>query len=336
MNEPRVKTIQDLAQLMGLSKSTVSRALNGNPVIAEETRRQVSAAAREHHFSKNVSAQRLTNRSSKTVAFVTHVSSDGCQACDLFGLEIMGGISQGLHDLGYDMMVKPIDFKDYSWVRKLLDSGQVDGFVLMTSTRKDQHIKALIQEKAPFVTWGAATTLATFPSVSADDFKGGQLVGEYLVSLGEGPLAVIAGPSDEAEVQNRLAGFTSALAAAGRAFDSQFLRFGDYSEESGRSMMTELLLQVPRPRAVFAHSDFMAIGALKAAKDFSVSVPGELAVVGFDDLFLASFVEPPLTTVSQHIPDAGKALAQGLVRFLETGQVSHVVMPVELVRRGSA
>ncbi len=235
-------------------------------MIAEETRRRVADAAREYHFSRNVSAQRLTNQASKTIAFVTHTVTDSCQAGDLFGLEIMGGVSQGLHDLGYEMMVKPIDYKDNSWVRKLLDSRQVDGFVLMTSTRKSHHIKALIQEKAPFITWGAATILAGFPSVSADDFKGGFLVGQYLASLGDGPLAVIAGPSEEVEVQNRLQGFQSALSDAGREFDPAFLRFGDYSEEAGKAKMIELLGLRPRPRGVFAHSDLMAIGALKAAK----------------------------------------------------------------------
>jgi len=335
MRESGVKTIEDLARLMGLSKSTVSRALNGNPVIAEETRRRVAETARDHQFSKNVSAQRLTNRASKTIAFVTHNIADGCQASDLFGFEIMGGVSQGLHELGYEMLIKAIDYKDYSWVRKLLDSGQVDGFVLMTSTRKTNHIKNLILEKAPFITWGATTNFAAFPSVCADDFQGGKLVGTYLSTLG-GPLAVIGGPSDEGEVQNRLAGFTAALSETQTPFRQEYLRYGDYSEESGTAAMADLLAQKVRPRGVFAHSDLMAIGAMKAVRDQGLSIPREVAIVGFDDLMLASYVSPPLTTVRQHIPEAGRALAQGLVRFLETGQVSHVVMPVELVRRGSA
>jgi len=335
MSETKVNTIQDIATLLGLSKSTVSRALNNNPIIAEETRRRVAEAARTWKFTKNVSAQRLSNRVSRTVAFVVHASTNGNQPSDLFGLEIMGGVSQGLQALGYEMLVKPIDYRDYSWVRKLLDGGQVDGFVLMTSSRKAHHTRALLQENAPFIAWGAASASA-FPSVSADNRRGGFLVGQHLASLGGLPLGLIAGPAEELEVQARTEGFLAGAAEAGVGFDPKYLRSGDYTEADGSRLMQELLDLEPRPRAVFAQGDLMAVGALRAAKARGLAVPEEVAIVGFDNLMVSSFTDPPLTTVSQHLPQAGEALAQGLVRYLETGQISHVVMPVDLIKRGTA
>jgi len=329
-------TIQDIATLLGLSKSTVSRALNNNTVIAEDTRRRVAEAARSLKFTKNVSAQRLSQRQSRTIAFVTHASVEGSQASDLFGLEIMSGVSQGLQALGYEMLVKPIDYRDYSWVRKLLDSGQVDGFVLMTSSRKAHHTRALVREKAPFIAWGAASSSAAFPSVCADNRMGGVLVGRYLAGLGVGPLAVLAGPAEELEVQGRTEGFLAGVSEAGGGLDPRYVLHGDYSEADGYRVMEELLRLDPPPRAVFAEGDLMAIGALKAAKGRGLKVPGDVAIVGFDNLMVSSYTDPPLTTVSQHLPQGGVALAQGLVRYLETGQISHVVMPVELIRRGSA
>ncbi len=146
---------------------------------------------------------------------------------------------------------------------------------------------------------------------------------------------MIAGPEDEIEVQNRTAGFLEALSEAGAVFDPAYRRYGDYSEDSGSKAMSELLALPVPPRAVFVQSDLMAVGALKAAKQAGRTVPRDLAVVGFDGLLVSAYTDPPLTTVSQHTAEAGAALAQALVRYLETGQVSHVVMPVELIRRAS-
>jgi DNA-binding LacI/PurR family transcriptional regulator len=328
-------TIQDLADRLGLSKATVSRALNGSPLISDETRRRVEDAARALNFTRNVSAQRLSRGASRTVAFVTHLNSGPSQAADLFGWEIMGGVAQGLQKLGYELLVKPVDYRNYSWVRELLDSGQVDGFVLMASTRKAHHVKALIAENAPFVSWGEAAPRSQYPSVSSDSRGGGLLAGRHLAALNKRPLGLIAGPEAEIEVQNRTAGFLEALDEAGVAFDTGYLRYGDYSEASGAAAMTELLALPLPPRAVFVQSDLMAVGALKAAKDAGTAIPRDLAIVGFDGLLISAYTDPPLTTVSQHTAEAGTALAQALVRYLETGQVSHVVMPVELVRRSS-
>src|SRR5262245_17629679 len=104
-------TIQDLAEMLGLSKATVSRALSGSTLISDETRRRVEEAARSLNFTRNVSAQRLSRGASRTIAFVTHLASGPSQAADLFGWEIMGGVAQGLQALGYEMLVKPVDYR---------------------------------------------------------------------------------------------------------------------------------------------------------------------------------------------------------------------------------
>ena len=248
----------------------------------------------------------------------------------------MGGISRGLHNAGYDMLVVEIDPRDTGWARKLLDSAQVDGFVLMTSTRKQAHIKLLSELQAPFVAWGVPGVEAGFCTVSSDNRRGGELAGRHLVGLGRRRIALIAGPEIEAEVQLRLSGCANALAAAGLSLDDGLVRWGDFSEESGRQAMESLLDLDPRPDAVFAFGDFMAIGAMKAIRGRGLRIPEDVAVVGFDNLMVAAYVEPPLTTVSQNVARSGKALAESLVQYLRTGQISHVIMPVDLVRRGSA
>lgn len=330
-NTVRTKTILDIARALGLSKSTVSRALNGNPVISEETRRLVAATAKDLRYSKNVAAQRLTTRASRTIAFITHENGSGCESGDWFGLELLGGLTQGLQTLGYTTLVKPIDYRDYSWVRSLLDSRQVDGFVLMTSSRKNSHIRALLEAGAPFVTWGAAQPGVKYPSVCGDDRAGGRLAGEHLAKYGR--VDVLAGPEEELEVQRRLEGFVEGLQEAGGTLGAVVFA-PEFGEESGEAGMRTLLAS--RPRAVFCHSDLLAVGAIRVIRAQGLEVPRDVAVVGYDGLLMSSYLSPPLTTVSQHLPQVGRALGQGLVTYLERGEVTHLTLPVELLVRGSS
>ncbi len=141
MNTKSVRTIADIARLAGVSKSTVSRALNDSPLIGEETKEQIRAIARKHNFELNASARQLSLKQSNIIAYVTHAYHKDFSVADLFGLEIMGGISNGLASLGYDLLVIHVDPHDTKWARKYLDGGRVDGFILMTSTRKQVHVR---------------------------------------------------------------------------------------------------------------------------------------------------------------------------------------------------
>src|SRR5919197_6592482 len=153
MSNKTVRTIADIAKLAGVSKSTVSRALNDSPLIGEETKAHIRAIARQHNFQINAPARRLSMQESRTIAFVTHAYHKDFSVADLFGLEIMGGISQGLYAHGYDLLVVHVNPHETEWAHQYLDTGRVDGFILMTSTRKQYHIHALLEMDAPFIIW---------------------------------------------------------------------------------------------------------------------------------------------------------------------------------------
>lgn len=336
MSRKPVQTIADIARLAGVSKSTVSRALSSSPLIGDETKERIQAIARQHNFRINAPARQLSLKQSHTIAFVTHAYHKEFSVADLFGLEIMGGISSSLHANGYDMLVVHVDPRDLDWMHQYLDSGRVDGFILMTSSRKKFHIRALVEMNAPFIVWGVSLPNYRYCSVIGDNYQGGKLAANHLVSCGRQRIAFLGGPAEELEVQQRYQGYESILMEAGRSIDPARLAYGDFSNTSGAVAMRRLLNQAPDLDAVFVNSDLMAIAAMDAIREQGRRVPDDIAVVGYDDLSIAEYSNPPLTTIRQNIPLAGKLLAQNLIQYLQTGVVTNVTIPVELIIRKSA
>jgi len=337
MSKEAVKTISDIARLADVSKSTVSRALNDSPLVNEETKARIKAIAMEHHFRMNEPARNLSLRHSHAIAFVTHayhIQSFSME--DLFSLEILGGITNGLHEVGYELLVVNVDPRDSAWARQYLNSGRVDGFILMTSSNKEWHIKTLVDMKAPFIVWGVPQHSLNYCSVMGDNLTGGRLATEHLLSTGKKRIAFLGGVADTLEVQHRYQGYAMALSDAGYEIDQDLLAYGDFSHTSGMRVMAQLLEQAPDLDAVFVNSDLMAIGAINVIQNAGKRVPEDIAVVGYDDLSIASFNTLPLTTIRQNIPLAGKLLAQNLVQHIKTGVVTNVTLPVELIVRKSA
>jgi DNA-binding LacI/PurR family transcriptional regulator len=331
---PKVKTIRDIARICGVSKATVSRALNDSPLVAQKTRDRIKAVARGHGFRLNATARRLSTRSSRTIAFVTHPFHKGFSVADLFGLEIMGGISRGLAEHQYDLLVVHVDPRDTEWAPQYLNTGRVDGFILMTSTQKRQHVDYLLKMGAPFIAWGHGQ--GRHCSVVGDDLRGGRLATDHLIGAGRTRIAFLGGPRVELEVQLRYRGYREALTGAGLVVEPDLVAYGDYSDRSGALAMEQILRKGRPFDAVFVNSDLMAIAAMGVLKARGLRVPEDVAVVGYDDLSISGYAAPPLTTVSQNVPLAGRYLARDLVAYIENGVVTETVVPVDLVVRGSA
>jgi DNA-binding LacI/PurR family transcriptional regulator len=275
-------------------------------------------------------------KQSRTIAFVTHAYHEDFSVADLFGLEILGGISNGLAQQGYDLLVIHVNPQDTKWAHQYFDTGRVDGFILMTATRKQSHVKALLDLGAPFIIWGIPQPKQKYCSVTGDNFTGGKLATEHLIGLGRQSIGFIGGPSYELEVQHRLAGYKAALEETSRKVEPVLMEYGDFSDTSGADAMRRLLAAAPNVDAVFVNSDLMAISAMDAIREEGRRVPEDIAVVGYDDLSIAAHSNPPLTTIRQNIPYAGKLLAQNLIQYLQTGVVTNVSIPVELIVRKSA
>jgi DNA-binding LacI/PurR family transcriptional regulator len=332
-----VKTIEDIARLANVSKSTVSRALNDSPLISQETKDRIRTIARENHFRLHNPARQLSLRQSHTIAFVTHAYHLECFSMDdLFGLEIMGGVSAGLYERGYDMLVVHVNPRESDWAHQYLDSGRADGFILLTAARKQSHIKTLVEMDAPFIVWGVPTIQNKYCSVTGDNLTGGRLAAEHLIAAGRKKIAFLGGPREELEVQLRYRGYETALNDAGLAAEPDLAANGNYTSESGAEAMRQLLIQRPDLDAVFSNSDLMAIAAINVLRELGKRVPEDVAVVGYDDLSIANLNTLPLTTIRQNVPLAGKLLAHNLVQYLQTRIITNTTVPVELVVRKSA
>lgn len=337
MSKKTVHTLADIAHLAGVSKSTVSRALNDSPLISQETKERIQAIAKEHHFRINVSARNLRLQQSHIVAFVVPTYyPEFFSAEDLFGLEILGGISKGLRALGYDLLIIHADPQDTTWAPTYLDSGRVDGFIIMASNRRQEHLKSLVKLDAPFIAWGVPISKFNYCSVTGDNFMGGKLAAQHLLQTGRQRIAFLGGPRGELTVQYRFQGFETALQETGCSVAQNFIAYGDYSHASGFAAMQRLMEQAPNLDAVFVNSDLMAIGAINAIQNSGKTVPGDVAVIGYDDLSIAAYNNLPLTTIRQNISLVGKLLTQNLIQYIQSGTITNVTTPVELVIRQSA
>ncbi|MFT3893733.1 MAG: LacI family DNA-binding transcriptional regulator [Anaerolineales bacterium] len=247
MNKKTVQTLEDIARLANVSTSTVSRALNNSPLLSQETKERIQAIARDHNFRINISARNLRMRQSNTIAFVapTNYPEFFSSGEDLFGLEVLSSVGNGLRALGYDLLIAHIDPNDSEWAQSYLDSGRVDGFILMTSNHKLSITKTLVDLGAPFIGWGNPIPNFNYCSVTGDNITGGLLAAEHLIHSGRKRVAFLGGPGETVTVQHRFKGYETALQTAGRSVDTNLVVYGDYTYSSGMSAMQRLLEQSP-------------------------------------------------------------------------------------------
>lgn len=334
--EPR--TIGDIAEIAGVSKATVSRALNDSPLISVETKERIRAIASEHGFERNESARRLTLRQSKVAGLVMFGEPGHPSRPDLFMLEIMGGVASGLHERGYELLAVQPRSDDDNWARRYVDSGRADGFIVLSASCTPSRLRMLVDSRVPFVVWGRRAERGEFSSVSGDNEAGGRLAAERLLATGARRVAFVGGPEWAPEIAERRAGYEAALAAGGIDLDPELVAHTPWqrSEEHAAAAVSALLERHPDIDGIAANSDRFAMGALEALRARGLDVPGRVRVVGYDDTAIAAYANPPLTTVRQDGGLAGRLLARTLVDSVETGAVTHVSMPAELVVRESA
>ncbi|MGQ9778671.1 MAG: LacI family DNA-binding transcriptional regulator [Bacillota bacterium] len=301
-------TIMEVARAAGVSKSTVSRVLNGVPV-SEETRRRVEAAIEALNFKPNAQARGLSLRRSHLVGVVVP------EIARIFYGEVLEGIESALAETGFEMIVcstRNRQGRELSLTR-LLWSKRVDGLILVTPREFSPRALKALKGEIPVVLVDG--TSDSFSSISVDNFAGGFMATEHLLRLGHRRIGLILGP-DTQESHQRLRGYKKALEEYHCRFSPELVRSGDYLFASGFAAMEELLALPERPTAVFATSDLMAIGALKAAEAHGIKIPEELALVGFDDIEAARWTSPALTTIRQPLRQLGEMGGRTVIKAI--------------------
>jgi len=318
MPREQTVTIRDVARRAGVSIATVSYVLNESAPISQETRARVLAAAAELGYRPSAIARGLRAGQSHTLGYSWHhVPRDQWHPIlDPFLYSIAQAAEfQGYHILTFTQAEYGDPWFPY---RELMLTGRVDGFIISETNRDDPRIRYLLEQDFPFVAFGRANDQWDFPYVDVDNAAGTRMAVQYLIGLGHRRIAVIAWPEDSLTGSYRLQGYLEAMEEAHLEVDTAWIIRTEHAEASGRQAMRMLLALPPdcRPTAVVTMSDLMAIGAMNALYEAGLQPGRDVSVVGFDDVPMAQYLRPPLTTVRQPVAEVGKLVVEMLLRII--------------------
>lgn len=338
MHETAKPTIRDIARLAGVSRSTVSLVINGDPRITAATRGRVLEVIESAGYQPNTMARGLARRRANAAAVILPVTGSHVLA-DVYFAEAISGISDVLSEAGYRLVIEMANarFLEHATHRRLLRQGAADGMLLLGTIKEDAYVRELIELRTPLVL--VNTRMPGASAVYADNRSGAREMVGHLASLGHRRIAFIGGLENTTVGEDRSLGFLDGLAEAGIALEDDLRLWGNFSESSGAEAARALLVRRPRPTALMAANDMMALGALRVAQEeFGLHVPGDLTVVGADDIRLTTYVRPRLTTLSQPIYDIGRMATQLLLEIFELGDSEPVerVVPTRLIARESS
>ena len=328
-------TIKDVARLAKVSVATVSRVLNASAPVRDDTRARVLDIARELRFAPNGAARTLSRR---------RASALGVILPDLYGeffSELLRGIDLEAQRAGHALLVSS-SHHDAHGVSVAVRAmrGRVDGLIVMAPEVSSASLASALPDGLPAVILNAPATPGAAAAVTVDNMGGTRVVVRHLAGLGHREVAFICGPPRNADAGARLRGYRAAMRAAGLTVRDALVVPGDFTEEGGWRAARELLaLRGPQPTAIFAANDAMAVGALLALHEARVDVPGEISIIGFDDIPIARYVTPALTTVRVAIDVLGARAASLLFRVLADpvmgGDAHREVIPAALIVRHS-
>ncbi len=332
-------TIKDVARLAGVSVSTASVALSGKGPVKDETRRRVMQAAQQLQYKPNALARSLVTRRNPTVGFLLP------DIRDPYFHEVLKGVESVASADGYSIIVADSDRSPAKQWRaiELLEAHRVAGIIVAgAGVEDDQYLTRLEEDALPVVLLGRHG--ARLPTVRLDNEAAGRLATQHLLAAGRRRVALLGGPPSLTTSADRAAGYRAALAEAGLLPDPDYTVAGDFTPEGGALAVPQLVERLrqakkPLPDGLVAANDQMAVGALKALKELGWRVPEDVAVVGIGDIWTASYVEPPLTTVALPLFRLGQE-AMRLLVALHRGEVEarpprEIVLPVHLVVRAS-
>jgi len=317
MPSKKRSTSSDVAKLAGVSRTTVSFVLNSVPdvSISETTRKRVLEAARELDYHPNIIGKKLVSGKSYTIGLVLCQSPEQIFT-DAFLPQVILGVEQAAIQQGFHVLLKPIDPSDTGGYASLIRENHVDGILLSGPRQGDEALVRLHEEGVPIMLMGQLPD-TNIPFVDVDAKAGARTVVSHLIGLGHRRIGMITNaPITYTSAQQRRDGYCQALLASSIPIHPELIQEGNYTPSSGFEAMSVLLEVTPRITAVFVASDVVAMGAMLAIKRARLNIPDDIAIAGFDDIPLAEYFDPPLTTV--HLPAYGLGWAAGdrLVRLI--------------------
>ncbi|MBQ0985782.1 LacI family DNA-binding transcriptional regulator [Streptomyces sp. F63] len=331
-------TIKTVAARAGVGRTTVSRVLNGSPLVSDAAKAAVEAAISELNYVPNSVARSLVTSRADSIALVIPESESRLGSEPYFSA-VIRGVSTGLAESQIQLLLILVrDQRELDQFTRFLAARRVDG-VLLVSVHRDDPLPGLLEEMGlPTVLAGRRSPDEALPHVHSDNLGGAAEAVRHLLERGRTRIATISGPLDMDVGHSRLQGWRDELRRGGLEPDESMAEHADFTEEGGRAAVRALLERHPGLDAVFAASDVMAAGALAELRKQGRRVPQDVAVVGFDDSIIARHTDPPLTTVRQPVEELGRRITELLLKEIEEpGSAEHsLVLPTSLVVRDSS
>nr|MBC7243888.1 LacI family DNA-binding transcriptional regulator [Chloroflexota bacterium] len=325
-------SIKEVAKAAGVSHSTVSRALRDSPLVNDETKRRIRRLAEEMGYVPSGVARGLVTQSTRTIGLVVTTIADP------FVAEIVRGVEELALDHGYSVFLCNSNAQPQREVAvvRLLHENRVDGVIVTSSRVGDLYLPLLEEMKVPVVLINNQRAGRYVWSVATDNVHGGCLATEYLIELGHRRIGYIGGSPEVSSNRDRLHGYRQALKSHRIRYDPRLVTSGNGRMEGGQTGVQSLLSLPQPPTAIFCYNDMTAIGALRALKEARVHVPQDMSVIGFDDIALAAYVDPSLTTVAQPKHEMGQLAMRMLLELLSGKKdVHNIVLQGELIVRAS-
>lgn len=331
-------TLRDIAQHVGLSVTTVSRALGGYDDVAAETRQQILDAAEDLGYVPNTSARRLKMQRTETIGFI--IPTSGPRFADPFFSDFLAGIGNEAAKHEYDLLISthsPHSEGERRAYLKAARGGWVDGLIVVRTRAADERIRLLHEHKFPFVAYGRSQTDFDYFYVDEDSAAGIRQVVQHLIDFGHERIAFIAPPRELQFGHYRRQGYLATMAANRLPVADEWIVDGDLTQRGGAAAVRPLLDLNPLPTAIIGGNDLMAIGAIKEIEGRGWTVGADISVVGFDDIPVAEHTNPPLTTVRQPIYTIGRKTCAMLIDSLNGRQPErpNVLLTPELIVRQS-
>lgn len=329
----------DIAYRAGVSQPTVSRALRDSPLVSKETRDKVQRIALEMGYKVDKNAANLRSKNTKTLALLLFEdpTQDDSQINPFF-LSMLGSITRASAKNGYDLLVSFQQLSD-DWQAEYEDAHRADGLILLgygDYLSYQEKLQSLTESGAHFILWGPVIPGQKGCSLGCDNQTGAYSATQYLIGLGHKYIAFLGDASASSpEFHQRYLGYCQALEEAGLTPKPELQVNAESTEESGKQAAQQLLQQSSHFDAIFASSDLIAIGGIKALQDADINVPRNISVVGFDDIPMAAYFNPPLTTVKQNTNLAGELLVENLLKLIKGDAVESSLLTADLIIRES-
>jgi DNA-binding LacI/PurR family transcriptional regulator len=326
----------DIARIAGVSRATVSRALNGSKLLSPETRERIVDLARSMNYSINVAAQNLRLKQNRTIAVIVPFDPSTRQhLSDPFFLSLIGSIADALTARGLEMLLSRADVSGLEVATQCVDAGRASGIVLIGQWHLHDHLNELARRGVPFVVWGARMAEQAYATVGGDNSRGGELATTHLLQAGA-KRVVFLGDTGLPEIAERFHGYLRAHEHAGIKPIARLCRNTPFVQASIVADIEDLVNSRARFDAIFAASDLMAMTAINALRRLGRSVPDDILVVGYDDIPLASFFHPALSTIRQPIESAGEQLVESLLEQLAGHPPASRQLETDLIVRESS